>query len=81
MPKAFKLEKISDDKLQAVVGKRVEVTGKMDIERSDTKGVATTGAPATDKSVGPDEIELPEFEVESMKEVEGTCPATPNIRK
>ena len=79
MPKAFKLEKISDDKLQAVVGKRVEVTGKMDIERSDTKGVA--GAPAADKSVGPDKIELPEFEVESLREVEGTCPATPNIRK
>ena len=81
MPKAFKLEKISDDKLQAVVGKRVEVTGKMDIERSDTKGAATTGAPAADKIVGPDEIELPEFEVESLREVEGTCPATPNIRK
>lgn len=28
-PKAFKLEKISDDKLKTVVGKRVEVTGKM----------------------------------------------------
>jgi hypothetical protein len=53
----------------------------MDIERGDTKGAATTGPPATDKSVGPDEIELPEFEVESIKEVEGTCPATPNIRK
>jgi hypothetical protein len=81
MPKAFKLEKISDDKLRAVVGKRVEVTGTMDIERSDTKGAGTTGAPAADKSVGPDEIELPEFEVESLREIEGACPATPNIRK
>jgi hypothetical protein len=77
MPKAFKLEKISDDKLQAVVGKRVEVTGRVDAGGSAT----APAAPARDKGLGPDEIELPEFEVESLREVEGTCPATPNIRK
>ena len=84
--KAFKLEKISDDQLRAVVGKRVEITGRVDAEKGDTKAAATgtsgTGtAPAADKTVGPDSIELPEFEVTSMREVEGTCPATPNIKK
>ena len=33
------------------------------------------------RTSGPDKIELPEFEVTSMKEVEGTCPAAPAIRK
>lgn len=93
--KAFKLEKISDDRLRAVVGKRVEVTGRIDAEHGDTKhrghtgatagtATGTTGtaaAPAKDRSVGPDKIELPEFEVTSIREIAGTCPATPDIRK
>lgn len=80
--KAFKLEHASDDRLRAMVGKMVEVTGKIDAERGDTKSVGTTGAPARDEVPGnPDDIELPEFEVSSIREVGGTCPATPNIRK
>ena len=85
--KAFKLEKISDEQLRAVVGKRVEVTGRVDAERGDAAATSTStatgtaGAPARDKNMGPDKIELPEFEVTSIKEVEGTCPATPAIRK
>jgi hypothetical protein len=78
--KAYKLEKVADEQLRAVVGKRVEVTGRVDAERGDTAtGTATT--PARDANVGPDKIELPEFEVTSMKEVAGTCPAAPAIRK
>ncbi len=76
-PKVFKLEKIADEQLKAVVGKRVEVTGRVDKERGDT----TAGAPAPDKNVSPDKVELPEFEVTSIREVEGSCPATPQIRK
>lgn len=86
--KAYKLEKIADEQLRAMVGKMVEVTGKVDAERSDTAPTGTTGsatgtagAPARDKSLGPDAIELPEFEVTSIREVEGTCPATPTIKK
>jgi len=79
-PKAFKLEKIADEQLRAVVGKRVEVTGRVDAERGD-KAAGTAGAPAPDKNMGPDKIELSEFEVTSMREVEGTCPASPMIRK
>ena len=78
--KAYKLEKIADEQLRAVVGKRVEVTGRVDAEKGDT-ATGTASTPARDANVGPDKIELPEFEVTSMKEVEGTCPAAPAIRK
>jgi len=83
--KAFKLEHADDEKLQALVGKRVEVTGKIDAEKGDHANrpatAGTSGAPATDRSVGPDQIELPEFEVTSIKEVPGDCPAKPEIKK
>jgi hypothetical protein len=89
--KAFKLEHADDEKLKTMVGKRVEVTGKIDAEASDYRGTAGTpnptkptnppSAPAQDRSMGPDQIELPEFEVTSIREVAGTCPATPDIKK
>jgi hypothetical protein len=101
----FKLEHMEDDKLRALVGKRVEVTGKIDADdmhhgaaagaaTATTTGTATgaatgtttgtTGAqsgtqqPKRDRSLGPDDIELPEFEVTSIREIEGTCPAKPD---
>jgi hypothetical protein len=77
-PKMFKLEHEDDDKLRALVGKRVRVTGKVDAEAGDR---AATGAPAKDRSVGPDQIELPEFEVTTITETTGECPATPNVRR
>jgi hypothetical protein len=77
-PKMFKLEHEDDDKLKALVGKRVQVTGKVDAERSDK---TATGAPQADRSMGPDKIELPEFEVTSIAETAGECPATPAIKK
>jgi hypothetical protein len=77
-PKMFKLEHEDDDKLRALVGKRVRVTGKVDAERSDR---SAAGAPAQDRSLGPDQIELPEFEVATITETTGECPATPNVRR
>ena len=75
----YKLEKISDDKLKAVVGKRVEVTGRIDADKGETPSTPSTAKP--DKNpISPDKIELPEFEVTSMKEVAGTCPAKPAAR-
>jgi hypothetical protein len=81
--KMYKLELIADDRLQAMVGKRVEVTGKIDAEAGDTAGRATGTAGTAgqpDRSAGPDRVELPEFEVSSIKEVEGTCPANPSAK-
>ena len=84
MHKAFKLENIADERLSAVVGKMVEVTGKVDADNDTAKnrpaGTATGGT-NPDRSLGPDQIELAEFEVTNLKEVEGTCPATPQIKK
>ena len=75
----YKLELIADEKLQAVVGKRVEVTGRIDAEAGDAKAQPATPPTTspTDKAIGHDKIDLPEFEVSSMKEVAGNCPAMP----
>ena len=77
--KAFKLEHAADEKLSAVVGKRVEVTGRVD--KGGSAAAGTTGAKPDTNPMSPDQIELPEFEVTSIKEVEGTCPTTPTIKK
>jgi hypothetical protein len=63
----FKVEGIDDERLKAMVGKRVEVSGRID---PDVEG-------RRDKSMGPDQINVAEFEAQSIKEVSGSCPATP----
>jgi hypothetical protein len=73
----YKLELIADEKLQAAVGKRVEVTGRIDTEAGDSKSAAPPAASQTDKAIGRDKVDLAEFEVTSMREVPGNCPATP----
>lgn len=73
----YKLELIADEKLKAAVGKRVEVTGRIDAEAGDSQSAAAPAASQTDKAIGRDKVDLAEFEVTSMREVEGSCPATP----
>jgi hypothetical protein len=74
----YKLEKIADERLRAVVGKRVEVTGRIDAERGDVAKSPAGAEPRADKNPGsPDKVELPEFEVTEIREVAGTCPAKP----
>ena len=72
----YKLEFVDDDQLKALVGKRVQVSGKIDAEAGDSKaapGGAKTST--TDQVIGRDQINLSEFEVASIKEVTGACPA------
>ena len=77
----YKLEKIADERLRAMVGKRVEVTGKIDSERGDTSTTPAGEQPKADKNpASPDKVELPEFEVSEIREVAGTCPAKPTAR-
>ena len=77
-PKMLKLEKIDDEKLKAVVGKKVEVTGRIDAEAGDARTAAKGEKTSdVDKAIGRDKIDLVEFEVVSIKEVSGTCPAKP----
>jgi hypothetical protein len=72
----YKVEGPSDEQLKALVGKRVEVTGRIDPE-----GIATTpGTPTRDRGPGPDLINLPEFEASAIREGSGSCPATPAPR-
>jgi hypothetical protein len=75
----YKLEFADDDKLNALVGKRVEVTGRIDAEAGDATRAPATPPPTSeaDKALGRDQINLSEFEVTSIKEVSGTCPAKP----
>jgi hypothetical protein len=78
----YKLEHAKDEELKAMVGKRVEVTGRIDAEAGDTTGrpPASAQTSPTDRAIGRDKIDLPEFEVTSIREVAGTCPATPSTR-
>ena len=71
----YKVEGPADEKLKALVGKKVEVTGRIDPEGGP--GSKSAGAPRPDRGPGPDKINLPEFEASSIREVAGTCPATP----
>ena len=73
--KMYKVEGPADEKLKALVGKRVEVRGQIDPEGSAKSN--PSGAPTADRGPGPDKINLPEFEASAIREVPGTCPATP----
>lgn len=74
----YKVEGPSDEKLKGLVGKKVEVIGRIDPEGGPG---ATPGAPRPDRGPGPDQINLPEFSVSSIREISGTCPPTPAPRK
>ena len=72
----YKVENIPDERLKALVGKRVEVSGRIDPEDAGLGGAATR-----DRGPGPDDVNLPEFEAASIRELSGTCPAAPAARK
>lgn len=74
----YKVEKIADEKLKTLVGKRVEVTGHIDPEGRSRLGV---GGPKPDAGLGPDKISLPEIEASSIREASGQCPVKPPLPK
>jgi hypothetical protein len=72
----YKLESLRDEQLKAFVGKRVEVTGRIDADA----GERPTGQPTRDRNpISPDAVNLPDFDATAIKEVAGgaPCPATP----
>jgi hypothetical protein len=79
--KLYKLERIEDEKLKAVVGKRVEVTGRIDAEAGDARTAKGERTGDVDKVIGRDKIDIAEFEVVSIKEVSGSCPAKPGAAR
>lgn len=78
----YKLEHAKDETLKSMVGKRVEVVGKIDAEPGDSTGQAAAGTTTsqTDRVIGRDKIDLPEFEVASIRAIAGACPAKPSTR-
>ena len=72
----YKVENIPDERLKALVGKRVEVSGRIDPEGGGLGGAATP-----DRGPAPDQLSFPEVEASSIREVSGTCPAAPAPRK
>ncbi len=70
----YKVENSPDERLKSLVGKRVEVSGRIDPEGRGQLGVG--GGPRPDRGPGPDAISLPEIEASSIREVAGKCPAT-----
>jgi hypothetical protein len=79
----YKLEDVADSELKALVGKRVEVMGQIDTEEGDATGQAPASARTsdTDRVIGRDRINLAEFEVSSIRAIEGTCPAQPTLAR
>lgn len=76
----YKLEFVDGGKLRAMVGKRVEVSGRVDAEPGDSTGQPAARTSGADRVIGRDAIDIAEFEVTSIREVSGTCPATPSAR-
>src|SRR5687767_1074771 len=70
----YKVENIPYERLKSLVGKRVEVTGRIDPEGRNQLGVG--GGQRADRGPGPDAISLPEVEASSIREVAGKCPDT-----
>lgn len=74
----YEVEDIPEARLSALVGKRVEVTGELDPDDGGPGGaVGTAGAATGDRRAARDDDDLPELEAASIREVAGTCPATP----
>ncbi len=71
----FKIEGIDDERLKQLVGRRVEVMGRIDDddarEASPTGTASVTGDPAPAPKATADDV--PEFEATSIREVAGDC--------
>jgi hypothetical protein len=70
----YKIEGIPDERLKQLVGRRVEVMGRIDeddLREARPSGAAGQQQPGGAPKPGDD---MPEFEATSIREIEGTCP-------
>ena len=65
--KMYEVEQLADARLSPLVGKRVQVTGRIDAEPKHLTGAAH------------DLNDLPDFEATSIREISGVCPAKPRL--
>jgi hypothetical protein len=69
----YKIEGIDDERLESMLGKRVQVTGRIDDgEARDRRPAGTTGTPSRPAN----DEDIPEFEATSIREASGSgaCP-------
>ncbi len=67
-----KLEGVDDERLRSFVGQRVEVSGEL----SDLQDARQSATPSASEDAD-DEPDLANFEVSSIRQVSGDCPASP----
>ena len=75
---AYELTGPNERQLEAHVGKRVEIVGKMKAAEANASGPTggpTAGAPPTGVDVTSPDLRLRELEVSSVREAAGACPA------
>jgi hypothetical protein len=76
---AYELTGPSEGQLASYVGRRVELKGKIKAGEVDASnrptGGATAGRPPSGVDVTSKDLKLREFEVSSVREASGTCPA------
>jgi hypothetical protein len=77
----YKLERSPDSELKAMVGKRVEVTGRIVASADDAAGQPSSQTNKADRVIGHDRVNLPELEVTSIRAVSGSCPAKPTTAR
>jgi hypothetical protein len=77
----YRLQLVDADKLKTLVGRRVEVVGRVATPSGDhiDASAARPGTPA-DRILGPERSNIVELDVTSIREVAGTCPQTPDPR-
>ncbi len=63
--KMYEVEQLEDARLSPLVGKRVQITGRIDAEPKHLTGASH------------DLNDLPDFEATSIREIAGTCPVKP----
>jgi hypothetical protein len=68
----WQIDDLDNDRLTPLAGKRVEVVGRAEDSEDARPGTAARQTPG--------ETELPDFSATSIREVPGTCPATPPAR-
>lgn len=77
----YRLQLVDGDKLKALVGRRVEVIGRV-ATASGAHVDASTARPGTpaDRILGSEKAPIAELDVTAIREVAGTCPPAPDPR-
>jgi hypothetical protein len=76
----YKLQLVDRDKLKALVGRRVEVIGRIETGSGNRAAPPTAQPAPTDTILGGSPAALVTLDVTAIREVAGTCPPMPDPR-